>query len=127
MADRSAFEIPLVIAISFSVGAALGVGGYWGYAKLTIKADTALDANTSLVTLVQDVKTQQTKILEQNKAIAPGILQANNALIALRGNINAFKDLDLCIVPDDIAGLLDSQLSAYDKNRSPSKDSVPKN
>jgi hypothetical protein len=127
MADRSAFEIPLVIFISFTLGATLGAGGYWGYNKLTLKADTALDANASLVALVQDVKTQQTKILEQNKAIAPGVLQANNALKALRGNIDAFRDLDLCIVPDDLARLLDVQLGAYDKNRVPSKDYAPKN
>lgn len=127
MADRSAFEIPLIIAISFSVGAALGVGGYWGFNKLTLKADTALEANTSLVTLVQDVKTQQSKILEQNKAIAPGVIQANNALVALRGKVNEFKDLDLCIVPDDLAGLLDSQLAAYNKNRTARKYPVPKN
>jgi hypothetical protein len=127
MADRSAFEIPLVIGVSFFLGAALGVGGYWGYNKLTVKAETALDANTSLVTLVQDVKTQQAKLLEQNKAIAPGVLQANKALIDLRGKVSEFKDLDVCIVSDDLARLLDFQLDAYDKNRTPSKSRIPKN
>ena len=127
MADRSAFEIPLVIFLSFTLGAVLGVGGYWGYNKLTVKADTALEANSSLVVLVQETKTQNAKILEQNKAIAPGILKANNALTELRGKVNEFKDLDLCIVPDDLARLLDVQLGAYDQNRIPSKDSVPKN
>lgn len=127
MADRSAFEIPLIITLSFSLGAALGVGGYWGYNKLTVKADIVTDANKSLVALVEETKTQNAQILAQNKAIAPGVLQANRALTELKGKVNEFKDLDLCIVPDDLARLLDVQLGAYDQNRIPSKDSVPKN
>lgn len=120
---RSALEtISLLL-----VGVLLGGGGHWAYNKQTQKADTALDANVSLIALVEETKTQNAQILAQNKAIAPGVLQANKALTDLRGKVNAFKDLDLCIVPDDLAGLLDSQLAAYNKNRTPSKGSVSKN
>ena len=109
------------------VGVLLGGLGHWGYQKQTQKAETALEANKTVMQLVEETRDQNKKILDQNKAIAPGILQANKALNELKGKVNDFKDLDLCIVPDDLARLLDVQLDAYNKNRTPSSGRLPKN
>lgn len=120
---RSAIETVSLLL----VGILLGGGGHWAYNRQLEKAETAVEANKSVMALVEETKTQNAQILAQNKAIAPGILQANRALTELRGKVNEFKDLDLCIVPDDIARLLDNQLAAYNKNRTPSKGTIPKN
>lgn len=120
---RSATETVAVLL----TGILLGGLGHWGYQKQTQKANTALEANKTVMQLVEETRDQNKKILDQNKAIAPGILQANRALSELKGKVNDFKDLDLCIVPDDLARLLDVQLDSYNKNRTPSTDRLPKN